>query len=147
MEILARQLTYLLPLPHGLGTMAGWIEWRAIGALEVIFAFWAVMAGSGAGRGDEERGLVEHWLAQGVSRARYIAARIAAFALITTIVVTLTLAAAGVGSALGKEPVPASALALRRVPAPSREPTLRPRPPARSEEHTSELQTPYELVC
>ena len=115
MEILARQLTYLLPLPHGLGTMAGWIEWRAIGALEVIFAFWAVMAGSGAGRGDEERGLVEHWLAQGVSRARYIAARIAAFALITTIVVTLTLAAAGVGSALGKEPVPASALALQGI--------------------------------
>ncbi len=125
MEILARQLTYLLPLPHGLGTMAGWIEWRAIGALEVIFAFWAVMAGifafwavmagSGAGRGDEEQGLVEHWLAQGVSRGRYIASRIAAFALITTIVVTLTLAAARVGSALGKEPVPASALALQGI--------------------------------
>ena len=115
MEILARQLTYLLPLPHELGTMAGWIEWRAIGALEVIFAVWAVMAGSGAGRGDEERGLVERWLAQGVSRARYVAALIAAFALITTIVVTLTLGAAGVGSALGKEPVPALALALQGI--------------------------------
>src|SRR5207302_9615303 len=58
MEILARQLTYVLPVPHALGTMPGWIEWRAIGALEIIVAFWAVMAASGAGRGDEERGLV-----------------------------------------------------------------------------------------
>ena len=115
MEILARQLTYLLPLPQQLGTMAGWIEWRAIGALEVILAFWAVMAASGAGRGDEERGLVEHWLAQGVSRGRYIGSRIGAFALLATVVVALTLAAAGVGSALGKEPVPASALALQGI--------------------------------
>jgi len=115
MEILARQLTYLLPLPGQLGTMAGWIEWRAIGALEVILAFWAVMAASGAGRGDEERGLVEHWLAQGVSRGSYIGSRIGGFALLGTAVVTLTLAAAGVGSALGKEPVPASALALQGI--------------------------------
>src|SRR5207302_10537545 len=59
MELLALQLTYLLPLPHGLGTMAGWIEWRALGFLEVVVGFWAVMAASGAGRGDEERGLEE----------------------------------------------------------------------------------------
>jgi ABC-2 type transport system permease protein len=115
MELLARQLTYLLPLPHALGTMPGWIEWRAIGALEVIVGFWAVMAASGAGRGDEERGLVEHWLAQGVSRGRYIASRIVAFAILGTVVVTLTLLAAGVGSALGKEPVPPLPLALQGI--------------------------------
>ena len=115
MEILARQLTYLLPVPHGLGTMSGWIEWRAIGALEVIVGFWAVMAASGAGRGDEERGLVEHWLAQGVSRGRYIASRIVAFAVLATVVAALTLAAAGIGAAIAKDPVPAGSLATQAI--------------------------------
>lgn len=115
MELLALQLTYLLPLPHGLGTMAGWIEWRALGFLEVVVGFWAVMAASGAGRGDEERGLVEHWLAQGASRGRYIGSRIAAFAVLASIVAALAVSAAGIGAAIVNDPVPADALALHGI--------------------------------
>jgi len=115
MELLALQLTYLLPLPHGLGTMAGWIEWRALGFLEVVVGFWAVMAASGAGRGDEERGLVEHWLAQGVSRGRYIGLRIVAFAALAMAASTLAVGAAGVGAAIVNDGVPAGALALQGV--------------------------------
>jgi ABC-2 type transport system permease protein len=115
MELLAGQLTYLLPLPHGLGTMAGWIEWRALGFLEVVVGFWAVMAASGAGRGDEERGLVEHWLAQGVSRGRYIASRIVTFAVLASVVAALAVTAAFVGAAIVNDAVPAGALALQGI--------------------------------
>jgi putative exporter of polyketide antibiotics len=115
MELLALQLTYLLPLPHGLGTMGGWIEWRALGFLEVVLGFWAVMAASGAGRGDEERGLVEQWLAQGVSRGQYIASRIGVFALLASIVAALAVGAAGIGAAIVNDEVPAGALALQGV--------------------------------
>src|SRR5256885_9159294 len=56
MELLARQLTYLLPAPAQLDTMAGYLTWRWFGTVWVIYAFWALIAGTGAGRGDEERG-------------------------------------------------------------------------------------------
>jgi len=115
MEILARQLTYILPTAHDLGTMAGWIEWRAIGAMEIVAAVWALIAATGAGRGDEERGLLEHWLAQGVSRLRYIASRIAGFAVLGIVVSAVTLGAAGLGSALAKDPLPPGPLVLQAV--------------------------------
>ncbi|TME28260.1 MAG: hypothetical protein E6I64_03930, partial [Chloroflexi bacterium] len=115
MEILARQLTYILPTAHDLGTMAGWIEWRAIGAMEIVAAVWALIAATGAGRGDEERGLLEHWLAQGVSRMRYIASRIAGFAVLGIVVSAVTLGAAGLGSALAKDPLPPGPLVLQAV--------------------------------
>jgi ABC-2 type transport system permease protein len=115
MALLARQFTYILPVPHDLGTMAGWIEWRAIGILEIIFAVWAVMAATGAGRGDEERGLVEHWLAQGLSRGRYIASRIVAFAVLAALVSAVALGGAGVGSAIASDPVAPAPLALQAI--------------------------------
>ncbi len=62
MELLGKQLTYLLPDPVQLDTMGGYLTWRAFGALSLIFAIWAILASTGAGRGDEERGLTEHWL-------------------------------------------------------------------------------------
>jgi ABC-2 type transport system permease protein len=115
MEILARQLTYILPVPHELGTMAGWIEWRAIGTVEIVVAVWALLAATGAGRGDEERGLVEHWLAQGVSRGRYILSRILAFALLAAAVSVVTVGAAGLGSLAASDPVPPVPLILQGV--------------------------------
>ena len=113
MEILARSLTYILPVPGDLATMAGWIEWRALGPIPLILAFWSLMAATGAGRGDEERGLVEHWLSAGVSRGSYLASRIAAFLALAALVVTLTVGAAGIGALVAGEPVPAGGLALQ----------------------------------
>ncbi|HEV8470369.1 MAG TPA: ABC transporter permease subunit [Candidatus Limnocylindria bacterium] len=112
MELLGRSLTYILPVPGDLGTMAGWVEWRALGPMPLVLAFWALMAATGAGRGDEERGLVEHWLSAGVSRGSYLASRIAAFLVLAAIVVSLIVGAAGVGAVVGGEPIPAEGLAL-----------------------------------
>src|SRR5439155_23187586 len=71
MELLGRQLSYILPLPIELDTMAGYLQWRIFGTIGLIYGFWAILAASGAGRGDEERGLVETWLAAGVTRLRF----------------------------------------------------------------------------
>src|SRR5438105_8716572 len=79
MQLLGRQLSYLVPLPVHPETLAGYVQWRAFGFFPVIFGFWALIAGSGAIRGDEDRGLLELWLASGTSRARLKAARTGAF--------------------------------------------------------------------
>ena len=79
MEILGAQLSYMLPVPDHLETVAGYLQWRAFGFIVLILGIWAVISATGAGRGDEERGLVEQWLAAGASRARYIVTRVAVF--------------------------------------------------------------------
>jgi ABC-2 type transport system permease protein len=113
MELLARQLTYLLPAPAQLDTMAGYLTWRWFGSHVLIYAFWALLAGTGAGRGDEERGLVELWLSTGVSRMRLIAARFTGFAAVAAGSITLMLAATDAGAVIGQEPLPIGPLALQ----------------------------------
>ena len=112
MELLARQLTYLLPAPAQLDTMAGYLTWRWFGSAVLVYAFWALLAGTGAGRGDEERGLVELWLSTGASRIRLIAARAAGFAAVAAISITVMLAATDIGAAIGGEPLSLGPLAL-----------------------------------
>lgn len=112
-EVLGRQLSYMLPLPLELETMAGYIQWRMFGAVGTIFAFWAILAASGAGRGDEDRGLVETWLAAGVTRLRYIAVRCTAFLVVAAASTALMLAATWVGSIAGNEGISVGALALQ----------------------------------
>src|SRR5256885_330609 len=68
MELLGQQLSYLLPRPVQLDTMGGYLTWRAFSAVAIVYAVWAMLAATGAGRGDEEKGLTETWLATGVSR-------------------------------------------------------------------------------
>ena len=80
-EQIAAQVTVLLPPPVRLDTMGGYTQYRAYGSLIIVFAIWALASAAGAVRGDEDRGLTEMILAGGLSRARAIAARIAAFAL------------------------------------------------------------------
>jgi ABC-2 type transport system permease protein len=77
---IAAQLTVLLPPPVRLDTVGGYVQYRAYGSLVIVFAIWALVSASGAARGDEERGIVEMILTTGLSPARAIAARIAAFA-------------------------------------------------------------------
>src|SRR5438093_161418 len=112
MELLARQLTYLLPAPAQLDTMAGYLTWRWFGSAVLIYAFWALLAGTGAGRGDEERGLSELWLSTGASRMRLIVARVAGFATVAAVSIAVMLAVTDVGAAIGQEPLPLGPLAL-----------------------------------
>lgn len=112
MEILGRQLTYLLPAPVQLDTIGGYLTWRAFGSVTLLYAIWGVLAGSGAARGDEERGLTEAWLATGVSRARWLVTRSAGFLLAALISVVATCAATELGTIVVGEPVAIGAMAL-----------------------------------
>ena len=115
MELLARQLTYLLPAPAELDTMAGYLTWRWFGSAVLIYAFWALLAGTGAGRGDEERGLIELWLSTGASRLRLTAARVAGFAVVAAVSIAFMLAVTDVGAAIGREPLPLGPLAFEGI--------------------------------
>lgn len=90
METLGRSFTALLPLPVRVDTVSGYIQWRVFGALPMLFAVWALLAASGATRGDEDRGLIDEWLTSRVGRVRYLATRLAAFAAAAAIAVAAT---------------------------------------------------------
>jgi len=115
MELLGRQLTYLLPTPAQLDTMAGYLVWRWFGSAALIYAFWALLAGTGAGRGDEERGLIELWLSAGVSRTRLMAVRVAGFAAVAAVSIAVMLTGTAIGAAIGQEPLPLGPLALQGI--------------------------------
>jgi polyether ionophore transport system permease protein len=108
MTLLGAQLSYMLPVPVHIETLSGYLEWRLFGFIVLVFAIWAAISGSGSGRGDEERGLVEQWLAAGVGRARYLITRVVVFAAVATVVI----AAMQVSIILsaGGEPLPAGDL-------------------------------------
>lgn len=117
MEVLGKEISYIIPMPVRVDTIGGYLQWRALGFMPVILAFWAVVAASGAVRGDEERGLVEQWLSAGMSRRRLVAERFTAFALAATAVSAVTCLAAGLGaasahSAIGVLPLAAETLVL-----------------------------------
>jgi ABC-2 type transport system permease protein len=102
MHVLAKQITYLLPLPVHPETMTGYLQWRVFGAMPLIVGFWAVLSATGAVRGEEERGLTETWLSAGVPRSRLIFIRLGGFAIVAAIVSGLTaLACAAVAAGMG----------------------------------------------
>jgi ABC-2 type transport system permease protein len=98
---LALQLTFLLPLPHRLDTIGGYLAWRAIPLVAVAFAVWGVLSAAGATRGEEDRGLIDTWLAAPVGRTRWVAARVAAFAGALALSATICLLAAFIGARAG----------------------------------------------
>ena len=113
MTLLGAQLSYMLPVPVHIDTLSGYLEWRLFGFIVLVFAIWSAISGSGSGRGDEERGLVEQWLAAGVGRARYLITRVVVFAAIATFVIgamqlSIVLSAGG-------EPVPLGELVAMGV--------------------------------
>ncbi len=85
MELLGRQLSYFLPQPVQLETLGGYLTWRSFGSLAIVYAVWAMLAGTGTGRGDEDKGLVDEALPFG------------ALALEGVAMLALSLAAYGVG--------------------------------------------------
>jgi ABC-2 type transport system permease protein len=111
MEVLGTQLSYMLPIPDHLETLAGYLQWRALGAIVLILGMWAAISASGSGRGDEERGLVEQWLAAGASRGRYIASRVLVFTLVATFAIAATLALTFVAGSASGEPLPVVGMA------------------------------------
>lgn len=116
MELLGAQLTYLLPRPVQLDTMGGYLTWRDIGTVGLVYAVWAMLAGTGAARGDEEKGLTEEWLATGISRTRWLATRTGAFVVVTIASIIVTLALTALGAALGNDPLPIDAVASLLLP-------------------------------
>ena len=110
MQLLGRQLSYLVPLPVHPETIAGYVQWRAFGFFPVIFGFWALIAGSGAIRGDEDRGLLELWLASGTSRARVTAARTGAFVIAAAASILIVLLLTGLGATIVGSPLPIEGL-------------------------------------
>ena len=110
MQLLGRQLSYLVPLPVHPETLAGYVQWRAFGFFPVIFGFWALIAGSGAIRGDEDRGLLELWLASGTSRARVTAARTGAFVIAAAASILIVLLLTGLGATIVGSPLPIEGL-------------------------------------
>ena len=90
MELLGQQVSYLIPPPIHPETMGGYVQWRVFGSLSLAFGFWAMMSATGAVRGEEQRGLLEQWLTAGVSRGRWMATRVAGFALAAIVAIALT---------------------------------------------------------
>lgn len=111
MEVLGAQLSYMLPIPEHLETLAGYLQWRWFGSLVLILAIWGVISSTGGGRGDEERGLVEQWLAAGASRARYVATRVLVFILVAVFATVLWMVSTYVAGTSAGEPLPAAGMA------------------------------------
>ncbi len=82
-ELSAQTLSWLIPLPTAPGTLGGFLLWKGYDFLCLAYPFWAVMAGAGAVRGDEERGLVAQLLTAGVSRTEYLLKRAFGFAAVS----------------------------------------------------------------
>lgn len=117
MAAFGRQVSYLAPLPIRVDTLGGYLQWRMYGAfLPIVFGFWGFMAGSGVIRGDEERGVLEHWLASGVARGRLIGTRFLGFLLAAGAAIALTAIATGLGSLAAGEPLGAGSLTLASLP-------------------------------
>lgn len=117
MAELAPQITYLVPLPVHPETLAGYVQWRTYGTLSIVFGFWALMAATGAIRNEEERGLLETWLASGVGRLQLVAARFSAFTTSAAAAVLVTAlgtpaAAAAIGDKVGAAPLTQVSVAL-----------------------------------
>jgi polyether ionophore transport system permease protein len=110
MEVFGQQLTYLLPAPLQLDTMGGYLTWRAFGSVALLFAIWGVLAGTGAARGDEEKGLTEAWLAAGISRLRWMAARGLGFLAAAGLATAIACAATQLGTIFADDPTPAGAM-------------------------------------
>ena len=115
MEILGRQFSYILPPPIQLDTMGGYLTWRQFGSIAIAYAIWAVLAATGAARGDEERGLTELWLANGVSRARWLAGRAGGFVVAAAASIAVGMLITAIGAAIAGDPLPANGVVAESI--------------------------------
>jgi len=115
MEVLGRQFSYILPPPIQLDTMGGYLTWRQFGSIAILYAVWAVLAATGAARGDEERGLTELWLTSGVSRARWLVGRAGGFAVAAAASIAFGMLITAVGAAIAGDPLPADGVVAESI--------------------------------
>jgi ABC-2 type transport system permease protein len=81
-NLVAKQFAFIIPVPVHPETLGGYEQYKWLSGAIIMMMIWAALAGVGVGRGDEERGITEQWIAGGVSRARLLLARSAAFGLV-----------------------------------------------------------------
>src|ERR1700738_5449734 len=84
-SLVAKQFAFIVPLPVHPETLGGYVQYKWLSGAVVMMMIWAALAGVGVGRGDEERGITEQWIAGGVSRTRLMLTRSAAFGLVLLI--------------------------------------------------------------
>lgn len=115
MELIGKQFSYILPPPVQLDTMGGYMTWRDFSSISLVYAIWAVLAATGVARGDEERRLTELWLANGVSRVRWLADRSTGFIVASAASIVAMMAITGAAAATAGDPMPVGELALEVV--------------------------------
>ncbi len=84
-SLVAKQFEFLIPLPVHPETLGGYEQYKWLSSAVVLLMIWAAIAGVAVGRGDEDRGLTDEWLAGGLSRARLLLMRTCAFALVALV--------------------------------------------------------------
>ncbi|MHB1522638.1 MAG: hypothetical protein ACYCS9_07420 [Candidatus Dormibacteria bacterium] len=113
---LGPQLAYLIPLPLRPDTVAGYLWWKGLTWMTLVFAAWGLAAATGAIRNEEERGLIEVGLASPVGRTRLVLSRAAAFTLAAGAAVVITGLGTAAGVAAGKGSIPPGALVEQMLP-------------------------------
>jgi ABC-2 type transport system permease protein len=84
-SLVAGQFAFLIPVPVHPETLGGYEQYKWLSGAIVLMMIWAALTGVGVGRGDEERGVTDEWLASGVSRTHLVLARSAAFAMVLAV--------------------------------------------------------------
>jgi ABC-2 type transport system permease protein len=113
---LGPQLAYLIPLPLRPETVAGYLWWKGLTWMTLVFAAWGLAAATGAIRNEEERGLIEVWLASPAGRTRLVLSRAAAFTLAAAAAVLITGLGTAAGAAAGKGAIPLGAVLEQMLP-------------------------------
>ena len=94
---LGAELAYLLPLPLHPATGAGFVWWKGLAFLPLVFAAWALGAATGTIRNEEERGILATWFSAPLGRFELLSSRTVAFA-IAALAATV---ATGLGTVFG----------------------------------------------
>ena len=97
---------------YRLDTYTGYVTYHNLAYLALFLAVFAAVMGARAIRGDEERGLLELYLAAGYSRVRVLAERAAGFLAALAVIALGLGAATGLGCALAGEPAWGAALVV-----------------------------------
>lgn len=113
---IAQQTSYLLPNPEHLNTLGGYVGWFLFGYIPLFYGVWAVVAGTAASRGDEEKGLVDQWLATGIPRWRLLLVRFAAFTVAVMVAIALPMVAVAAIALAAGEPLSVGGMILGGIP-------------------------------
>jgi len=109
-QTIGTALAYLIPVPQRPDTVAGYMWWKGLTFLTLLFAAWGLAAAVSLVRADEERGVTEIWLATPVARVRALLSGTGAF--IAAVLGAAAFTALGIGGGLEVAKVSASAGAV-----------------------------------